>query len=209
VLGASTASTTIAAMAAVFSPEAGVALIAAQPIVAEVLASVGRRGIERAFGVATDTAGRSPEAIVGNLARSEDGQRLLIRCLDVAWTATYDEKLLILGRCLGVGAEDGAKIDQEVLIVNAVAALEPAHIRLLGILVQEHVRTNGELSDRFDNWMIDEPQKVDAALTPEMTQVLVSILESQGLVRLYSVGVNSYQATSLGHSLVARLSDVA
>jgi len=208
VLGADTASQTIAAVASVFSPDTGAALVAVQPIVAEVLANVGRRGIDRIFGVAAEASGLSPEAVVQRLALSEDGQRLLIRGLEVAWTATYDEKLRVLGRCFAAGAEDGARIDQEVLIVNAVAVMEPAHMRLLGVVVQEHLRTLNGMSNMLADWMVNEPQQFDPALTPELTQVLVAVLESHGLVTLASIGSgNSYEASMLGRLLVARASE--
>jgi hypothetical protein len=59
-------------------------------------------------------------------------------------------------------------------------------------------------------WSPDEPQTVDPALTPELVEVLIAALESQGLVMLVVIAYpNGYQASMLGRLLIARATATA
>ncbi len=165
-------------------PVAGMLAALLQSQIADLLADLARRGISRVFHVTFAETDLSPEQLIHQLAASDDGLRLLARTVEVARTAAHDEKLRALGRCLAAGADDDARIDQELLLVSAVAALESEDMRLLRNLAERGI-------DDHDHGTSD--------------QSIAGRLVGQGVaVTVPTYGVASFRITRLGLLLLDR-----
>lgn len=77
-------------------------------------------------------------AFLERVADSEEFEELVYRAAEVAVSARDQAKRRALRRALVVAARDSALVDEERLIVDALAGLEPPHVRLLDALVTVH-----------------------------------------------------------------------
>jgi hypothetical protein len=185
-----------------FDPAAGTILAFGQP----VLAAVTGWCLNRLSEVATDESGMSAEQIVRQLSESEGGLRLLARTIEAARTAISDEKLLVLGRCLVNGLRDDATLDEQLLLVGVVSALEAHHMRLLGVIGRPLPSLPNEDGTTYEpaGWMPMMIEAVDPALTGDVVNVLIGSMLAQGVVAAISVmDGTAYETTSIGRLLIS------
>jgi hypothetical protein len=201
----------IAAVAMFVSPEAAALAVAGQPAVAAAIESMARLGLRRVSAVATNESGLTAQQLVDELTKSDDGVRLLIRTLDVAQTAADDVKLRALGRCLAAAVADDARIDEEMLLVGAIAVLEMPHFRMLSVLSQaRRPHPEDKSSEEVDTWRISDLPMVDDALTPDVAESLIGHLVAQGIVSTRTGYAElEYAVTSPGRRLLLRARAVA
>jgi hypothetical protein len=200
-----TASSATTAGVALEHSVAGAVLSATQPLWAAALDDLAWRGIQVVSDVAIMDSRLSPEELIGRLASSDDGLRLLARTMEVAATAAHTEKLRALGRCLSAGSSDAAKIDVELLLVAAVAALEQQHMRLLRLLATPHERGAAPGVVVNGAWTVNEPVNEDPSLTPSVVETLVGPLVAHGVVTAGSgFGMLVYSPSWLGRLLLER-----
>lgn len=184
------------------NPALGVAFMASQPLL-----DLAAQSLTRVSDVAVEESGLTAGELAGRLSSSDEAIRLLARTIQVAGTGGQDERLRVLGRCLANAATDGARIDEDLLLVAAIGAIEPPHLRLLSVLAQAHRREigDGKLGGAVQQWSKDDPQTVDSSLSPLVVLTVVGLLIAHGLVAALSgYGSLTYEVTPLGHLLLER-----
>lgn len=210
-LSAEVVASSIAAAAIFVSPGAAALAVAGQPLLAAGIERLAIRGLSRVLGIAADESGSTVQQLVDELAASDDGVRLLVRTIEVARLAADDEKLRVLGRCLAEAVADDARIDEDMLLVGAIAVLEMPHFRMLRAMTHSRPRVDGEGGpEDAHTWGMGDLHTVDEALTPDVADSLIGLLVSQGVVATQSgYGGLLYVITSLGRLLLVRARDVA
>jgi hypothetical protein len=103
--------------------------------------------------------------------------RLLHAALQTAAATLDQEKIEALARCLANGVEDVARVDEEALIVRALADLDPVHVRVLAKLATRRMKP------RDVQWFltgdIDARRFLEAA---DLSGPVLAVLERHGLV---------------------------
>ena len=108
-------------------------------------------------------------------------------------------------------AADSALLNEETLIVRAVADFEPQHLRLLRLLARSDQRPNGDGTfSENDWWFMGDFELVEMDMTPAVVGVLIGGLLARGTAVSSSsyFGGISYTASEFGRKLLMRL-DVA
>jgi hypothetical protein len=108
------------------------------PLAAEAWRELNERrsaSVGRLIETASAAGGKNPESLLQNaLARQETAQ-LLLDTMSAASESRLEWKVDALATALANGLEaDGARVDEERLVVRALADLEPPHVRALGLL---------------------------------------------------------------------------
>jgi hypothetical protein len=122
---------------AIAGSAAGVAL---EPLVSRVwneLSADGRRRTQEVLAYAAVAAGTSPEEVADQIVVGEKSRLLGGTALSAATRTAYPPKVRALALALASGlANDQARIDDEQLVIAAIADLEAPHVSLLELLVR-------------------------------------------------------------------------
>lgn len=134
----------------------------------------------RVVAKAADQTGTEPGHLLAIALADPDLSRLLNAALQAAAGTLDQEKVDALARCLANGVEDMARVDQEALVVRALADLDPVHVRVLaraegGAMKQRDVH-------RFLCGKIDVREFIDAA---DLSGPVLAVLERHGLGEPY------------------------
>jgi hypothetical protein len=205
----------VPAAVSVYDPVAGAVLALAQP----AMTVVAEYGINRVSGVAAAESGLTGRQIAERLQGSEEGLTLLVRAFNAAQTAVLEEKLQALGRCLAAGVEEHAVIDEEVLLVGVITALETYHLRVLKVMANDRtIPATGDpnsivLVDRaspeqVNYWSVRDFAAVDPDLPPYVVESLIGPMLAQSVITsetATSGGLGSYVITRLGRRLLERV----
>lgn len=119
----------------------------------------------------------SADELLETALRDPDLSRLLHGALQTAAATLDEEKVEALARCLANGVDDVARVDEEALVVRALADLEPAHVRVLAKLQRSSMGKDGV--HRFLSGDIDARTFLTAA---DLSGPVLSLLERHGLV---------------------------
>lgn len=104
--------------------------------VGDELSKDGRRRQALMLAEGADSVGLEVEALAESAGRTEGTRLLAGFALDAAQRTTYEAKVRALGRALAAGVTaDDTKIDEQTLIVSALADLEVPHVVVLDLLV--------------------------------------------------------------------------
>lgn len=122
-----------------------------EPMAAQVWAELGAAGHRRAgqaLAAAVD-AGIPRDELFERINASERAQLLAGYALSAATRTAWEDKVRTLGRSLAAGllATDDAKIDNEQLIIAAIADIEGPHLSLLDLLVSYEPITRNQRLD--------------------------------------------------------------
>lgn len=183
--------TAIAAqLTGVVDPGLGLLAAGAKEIVDPALAGLGenikqahRRRIRRLWQAGCAESGLEPETLGERLARDEPALSLTAETVEAAIRTAVPEKIGALGRVLANAAHDTAKVDEELLVVRALAQIEAPHISLLALLageppfkaVQGHeARALGWTPDQIANRLPGHTEVLDPLLVT---------LQSSGLIK--------------------------
>lgn len=86
---------------------------------------------------ASDACGQDPEVMLSDAAANEGTAQLLLDAMAAASETLLEWKVDALGKALAGGlAHDSARVDEERLVVRALADLEPPHVRALSLLAR-------------------------------------------------------------------------
>ncbi|GAA0986831.1 hypothetical protein ENKNEFLB_01951 [Nocardioides aquaticus] len=137
---------------------------------------------------------------------------LALLALSAASQSALEAKIAALGRAMvtGVLARDEAIVDQEFLIVQALAGLEAPHVRVLDLCRgSSQVQRNGRAYDSRDlAWTPERLASEYRGAAPVMPALLAALV-SAGAVRDISVGRTdyhpTYESSPFGNLLLARL----
>jgi hypothetical protein len=129
----------------------------------------------------------SIEELLDRLLRSPSKVELLLRALEAAARSTTEAKTDLIAELLATGAlaEDGAVVDEQRLVVEAIGALETPHFRLLSILDQPSPvwwDTSEERSDFRHAWPETRIIEKDPGLS-NVLSALAAKLHSLGMAR--------------------------
>jgi hypothetical protein len=125
------------------SPEAAAAIGGMIGPLAEELSFALRRAAnfqrtqgEYMLGEAASTSQIPVDALLAELTSDPARLQLLLRALEVAARSATEGKLVLVADLLATGAlaKDNAVVDEQMLVVDAVGALESPHFRLLIVL---------------------------------------------------------------------------
>lgn len=139
-----------------------------------------RRGEDVAAG-ASKSSHLDESEVVNRLLQDGDLQPLVRRVLDAAVRTSSVDKLRILGAVLGEAvAERPRSLDEDLLIVGALDAIEAPHLRIL-----EAMRDPANASDH-DNfaWTPDELAAIVSDLSHAGCQAALGGLQRHGLIQL-------------------------
>jgi hypothetical protein len=110
-----------------------------EPVMARVWDEVRADGRDRARTImqtAADSLGDDAVDFENRLTANEQARLLGATALDAGMRTAWPPKVLALGKALAAGlSDDGARLDDEQLIISALADLEAPHARVLGLLV--------------------------------------------------------------------------
>lgn len=129
----------VAASVSALEPHLGVAIAGCAPYIAEGLAHLFTRALQRQGQVvswASQRAGMHPNNLLRNLLSDPRGEQMLRHALGAARNATLDAKIKVIAKSLAVGAlaTDDALVDTEILFLRTMEELEVPHVRALKIL---------------------------------------------------------------------------
>lgn len=146
---------------------------------------------------AADLAGTDPDGFVGLLS---DPERLQLAGMAVAAGAqtVLDDKIQALGRALATGvlAEDQAVIDDQRLIVAALASMEAPHVRILRVIAEEWPPRMPRWSDQ-PRWMpADVAEALGDAQDPGTIAAILTALEGAHLIQREDVTKKTFDAYS-------------
>lgn len=169
-----------------------VAAVALEPLVEGVWAEIQAEGRRRALAVveqAAETAQVSSVEFVERMNAGEHTRLLSASAMSAATRTVYGPKIRALGRVLAAGLEnDCARIDDEQLLMAALADMEAPHAILLELLVKyrpqqglgQPVRAEPSEPDRIGHWTTDRIAHVRPALKPVLPGLL-GTLQRHGL----------------------------
>lgn len=142
---------------------------------ARELAGVRLRRVGSMLSAATDAAG-SDETLAAAIAGSEEAQELAFDTAEAASRSRVPEAVIAMGRALANGLlSDGTKLEQSRLVIEALASLEPPHVRVL-VEVYEVSGVGGlaYLEGNLEEWREELPR-------------LFAALQREGLIELRDV----------------------
>jgi hypothetical protein len=136
-------------------------------------------------------------------ALSSDGrQELLARVLLIAQDTAMREKRRALGRALASAvADNGTKVDEELVFIRVLDDLDPFHIRLLQLMTGKPARL-GDLPG--SSWLVADVSEADSGLA-SVVWSLMNTLERHGLVWSTSMEDPEYSISQYGESFLTRL----
>jgi hypothetical protein len=200
-------------------PDAAFVATSLQPGVEAVLLRAAerfRRRWSRNAGETLDEAaaasGKSPDELLLEAADDDRKHELLARGLGLAEDTALRQKRRALGRAIAAGLEsDGARIDDELMFIRAVADLDTPHIQLLTYMANTQP---GIGEDSGTPFMAGWSAATLSARLPGLSgglPALLSTLQTHSLVRAeqgsgpYSVPYPPFNVTRAGLDMLARL----
>jgi len=176
---------------------------ALEQLVSAALALRRRRG-ERAYEVAADEAGMSPDELLRSILGDERLLDLAVAVVTAAAETALDAKINALGRALATGATaaDDAVVDEQRLLVRILADLEAPHIRVLVQLARPHPRGRSVEVPRVGGetrpgWAVDDLEEALASARAILEPIL-RVLEAHGLATEVASAVGAaYNACSV------------
>ncbi len=154
-------------------------------------------------------AGCTIDELLADAAAYPEKLELLVQTAEAASRALADEKVDLLARIIAQGIRDNAKVDETLIIADAVRTLEMPHLRLLALLAQRpKVTPDGIVPCRWDmTEVVKELPDFGAALNG-----VAAKLESLALSHLTVVDPGTgraawLQLTSFGFECAQYMSD--
>lgn len=128
-----------------------------------------------------DNLDEDPIVMVEQALASEQGSRLLQEALQVAASTLQRQKIDALARALAIGLDDGTKVDEESLVIRALADLEPVHVFVMDKL-DERGR-HGLTASAIRSAMAPDPfEDPNFRTSFDVTAALLAVLQRHGLV---------------------------
>jgi hypothetical protein len=185
---------------------AGFVSVTAQPLlerfVGRCVDEFGRRGDVLAE-AASRSSGLDQEAVVERLLESDELQPLTARVIDAASQTNSTEILTLLGGMLGASVSDRPRrIDEDLMLVDGMRGLEPAHLRLL-----EQFERSADPSNPDVAWGTERiAESIGESLTAAGRQAAIGGLLGRGLIqRIAGFDGGGYMITEFGSALLGAL----
>jgi hypothetical protein len=168
---------------------------------------------ERAVHVATDSSGLSVEQLLQAALSDDKKLELASRALTAAALSSTNARIDALARAFasGVLAQDVARVDEQAILIDALAGLEPAHVRLMSVLSRPATHADYDPSVRDElqySWGRDDIVAADAGLERPL-DALISRVVGNGLVFDHGAGRLNYRPlwklTEFGRLCLAEL----
>lgn len=137
-----------------------------------------QKNVEVLLTQAAKQAGIEPEDVVTKAQDDPQVNRLYQAGLVGAAEALDREKVEALAACLANGIRDDARIDEESIMIRALADLDPVHIRVLAWLDAE---VNGTPRD-ISTFIRGKSGHSAEAAAPDLSGPVLTVLERNGLV---------------------------
>ncbi|WP_344252339.1 hypothetical protein [Terrabacter carboxydivorans] len=143
-------------------------------------------GAQRANGaavvqIAAEQASSDPETLVAELIRDPAAASLFKSAVQAGANAVEEDKIRALATCLANGFADGTRVNSELIIIKALAELDPVHVRVLAML--EKVRTAGASAYRVHEFLVGPEATPRQFLTSDdLSGPVLAVLERQALV---------------------------
>jgi hypothetical protein len=160
---------------------------------------------------AAEQSGIDPEDVITKAQDDSRVSRLFQASLVAAADALDREKIEALATCLANGIRDGARIDEESVMIRALADLDPIHVRVLAWLDTER---NGAPAD-VAVFIRGDSGKSEQLEAPDLSAPVLTVLERNGLVSARSRQIEGreglrrpprvYSCTSFGLECLQRL----
>jgi DNA-binding PadR family transcriptional regulator len=216
-VGAEIVGTTVATIIGtlVGGPVGGVAGAAAARPVSELvqkswaeLVAFRERNLQTLISETAEQSGIDPEEILRAAAEDPQVNRLFQASLVAAAEALDREKVEALAKCLANGIGDAARVDEESVMVRALADLDPVHVRVLA-WIEESPKSTYEVHE-FIAGDSDSPTYLRV---PNLALPVLTILERNGLASIRQQGAEEidagahpkYAATDFGRECLQRL----
>jgi hypothetical protein len=178
-----------------------------------------RQRLHRFAGESESVSGTPLEDLLREARSDPRVLEMLARCVEAASRSLDDEKIDLLARIYVSGARDSARVDEAIILVEALRPLEAPHLRLLTVLAkpgphlvpgrptEERPRTPENMA-RVATWRVEDILRVDPGLSG-VFDALVARLNSLGLVYDEGSGRLGYEPlwflTQLGWTCVQYL----
>lgn len=172
---------------AVQGPAGAVVAAAATPYVLDVvhrawdeITSLRQESIARVIARAATELDRDPVRVVNAALATEDGTALLADALRAASETLNRQKVDALARALANGlADDQARVDEQRLVIRAIADLEAPHISLL-----VRMKDPGPPNEArwFSGHDIFDLYGASARIGPGALRAVMQLLEGNGLI---------------------------
>ncbi|WP_157744729.1 hypothetical protein [Micromonospora viridifaciens] len=218
------ATTAIAAgLAGAVDPSLGLLAAGAKEIVDPALAGLGekirqahRRRLGRLWQAGCDESGLEPETLGERLARDEPALLLTAEAVEASIRTAVPEKIGALGRVLANAVHDTAKVDEELLVVRALAQIEAPHISLLALLADEpplkvvqghEARVLGWTPDQIASRLPGHSEVLDPLLVTLQSSGLIEAAGSDTTWDGSRLGDQEWAATRFGRLCLQRLDD--
>ncbi len=95
-----------------------------------------RDRIQRFADTAQTTTGTRMEVLLQEAAANPRSLEMLARSVEAAARCLDDEKIDLLARIFVSGMRDSAKVDEAIILMEALRQLEPPHLRLMTVLAK-------------------------------------------------------------------------
>ena len=213
---------TVAGTVGLMGPEYGAAATALTPIAEEVLRRVWdafdvfdwrrRRHITETMVTAAQAREETVDELLKRALEDDESQELFVRVGVAARDAALREKRVALGRALaaGLGAGESA-VNDELLFVRAIDALDKPHIQLLHVMTGTRPGTGPMAGQALtDGWTRENLTPFVPTLSRHLPSLLAT-LEQHGLIESQIVdtwnelGATYYNVTSAGRVCLGRL----
>ncbi|KRC90089.1 hypothetical protein ASE25_11410 [Terrabacter sp. Root85] len=130
--------------------------------------------------IASDQSGVDLELFVQEVLNNPSQRALFKNAVQAGANAGDEEKIRALATCLANGFDDGTKADYELLIVKALASLDPVHVR---VLATAHANPSGDVTVRKVTRLLFGTKTRDEDLSPDVSRPVLSVLEREGLIQ--------------------------
>lgn len=128
---------------AVGGPPGAIVGAVAEPILEPLMGRVwdemrgdGRRRMNTVVQTAADSLGDDPDRFEDRARATEQTRLLTATAMEAGMRTAWPPKVRALGRALAAGlADDAARVDEEQLLIGALADLEAPHARVLDLLI--------------------------------------------------------------------------
>lgn len=185
----------------VAGPVGGIAGAAATPMLElafrralDEITGTKRRSAQAALHSASEQVGLTPDDVVDKALTAPETTQLLADALTAASNTVDQRKIAALARALARGLrDDDAKVDEESLVVAAIAAVEAAHIRVLTQLEPERSRSRAA-STNLSGRLAPRRGQSEAAiatrsgLSPAGVRAVMAVLERVGMAKADGAG---------------------
>lgn len=185
-LGLKAVAATAAAVISLQDPSTGIFVAGAVPILDEMQTRWLRRERQKvghAIQVGVDKTGLSADKFLKELTKDDLRLALLSEALSAAARTAVEAKIRALGNALANGAlaNDDARLDEERIWVQILAAVEAPQLRVLHVLSADKPSAESHFT-----WLYDQTGRAVKAFGTESSVIrerLISGMESQSLIQ--------------------------